>query len=131
MIDLFLHLPEKHGFHLTIYEDIHHPAKNKKIGDIKVCSIFETLYEQKSIYIKVSFLRSVVGLVIQATGRMEFEDGLRTGVLLGSCWCPCSGRTYPRINFKPLWGCGLVLGWVWLLEGPHFRPNSAARHTHP
>ena len=50
MIDLFLHLPEKHGFHLTIYEDIHHPAKNKKIGDIKVCSIFETLYEQKSMY---------------------------------------------------------------------------------
>ena len=32
--------------------------------------------------------------------------------------------TYPRINFKSPWGCGLVLGWVWLSEGPHFRPNS-------
>ena len=71
-----------------------------------------------------SSLRSVAGLVIQATGRTEFEDGLRTGVLLGDCWCPWGGRTYPRINFKPLWGCGLVLGWVWLSEGPHFRPNS-------
>ena len=69
-------------------------------------------------------LRSVAGLVIQATGRTEFEDGLRTGVHLGDCWCPWGGRTYPRINFKPLWGCGLVLGWVWLSEGPHFRPNS-------
>merc|ERR1712026_214301 len=69
-------------------------------------------------------LRSVAGLVIQATGRTEFEDGLRTGVLLEDCWCPWDGCTYPRINFKPLWGCGLVLGWVWLSEGPHFRPNS-------
>ena len=69
-------------------------------------------------------LRSVAGLVIQATGRTEFDDGLRTGVLLGDCWCPWGGRTYPRINFKPLWGCGLVLVWVWLSEGPHFRPNS-------
>ena len=42
--------------------------------------------------------------------RTEFEDGLRTGVRLGDCWCPWGGRTYPRINFKPLWGCGLVLG---------------------
>ena len=33
-------------------------------------------------------------------------------------WAP------PRVNFKPPWGCGLVLGWVWLSEGPHFRPNS-------
>ena len=62
-------------------------------------------------------LRSVAGLVIQATGRTEFEDGLRTGVHLGDCWCPWGGRTYPRINFKPLWGCGLVLGWVWFWFG--------------
>ena len=46
----------------------------------------------------------MAGLVIQATGRTEFEDSLRTGVLLGGC-------TYPRINFKLLWGCELVLGW--------------------
>ena len=62
--------------------------------------------------------------VIEAIARLEFEDGLRTGVHLGDCWCPWGGRTYPRINFKPLWGCGLILGWVWLSEGPHFRPNS-------
>ena len=67
------------------------------------------------------YRESVAGSVIQASGTVEFEDGLRTGVLLGGCWCPWGGRTYPRINFKPLWGCGLVLGWVWLSEGPHFQ----------
>ena len=55
-------------------------------------------------------LRSVAGLVIQATGRTEFEDGLRTGVLLGDCWCPWGGRTYPRINFNPSGGAG----WSWV-----------------
>ena len=36
---------------------------------------------------------SVAGSVIQASGTVEFEDGLRTGVLPGGCWCPCGGRT--------------------------------------
>ena len=31
---------------------------------------------------------SVGGAAIQATGTVEFEDGLRTGVLLEDCWCP-------------------------------------------
>ena len=31
--------------------------------------------------------------VIEAIARLEFEDGLRTGVLPGGCWYPCSGRT--------------------------------------
>ena len=62
--------------------------------------------------------------VIKVIARLEFEDGLRTGVLLRDCWSPWGGRTYPRINYKPLWGCRLVLGWVWLSEAPHFRPNS-------
>ena len=56
----------------------------------------------------------IVDPVIEAIARLEFEDGLRTGVLLGGCWCPWGGRTYPRINTKPPWGRGLVLGWVWL-----------------
>ena len=55
-------------------------------------------------------LRSVAGLVIQATGRTEFEDDLRTGVLLGGCWCPWGGRTYPRINFNTLRGCRSWVG---------------------
>ena len=38
--------------------------------------------------------------VIEAIARLEFEDGLRMGVLPGGCWCPWGGRTYPRINFK-------------------------------
>ena len=57
---------------------------------------------------------SVAGSVIQASGTVEFEDGLRMGVLFGGCWCSCEDHTYPRINFKPPWGRGLVLGWVCL-----------------
>ena len=30
----------------------------------------------------------VADSVIQASGTVEFEDGLRTGVLLGGCWDP-------------------------------------------
>ena len=43
----------------------------------------------------------MTGSVIKATGAVEFEDGLRTRVLPGGCWCPCGGRTYPRINSNP------------------------------
>ena len=59
---------------------------------------------------------SVAGSVIQATGTVEFEDALRTGDLHGGCWCPWGGRTYPRINTKPPWGCRLVLEAVWLSD---------------
>ena len=106
--------------------------KNKKQNTLtKIQGIFgEELFSSLGLYDMTTIginsrtcLRSVAGLVIQATERTEFEDGLRTGVLLGHCWCPCGGHTYSRINFKPLWGCRLVLGWVWLLERPHFRPN--------
>ena len=31
----------------------------------------------------------IVGCIIQVTGTVEFEDGLRTDVLLEGCWCPC------------------------------------------
>ena len=53
---------------------------------------------------------SMAGSVIQATGMVEFEDGLWTRVLFGSCWCLCGCCTYPRINPKPTWGCGLPVG---------------------
>ena len=33
-------------------------------------------------------LRLVANPVIEAIARLEFEDGLRTGVLPGGCWCP-------------------------------------------
>ena len=56
----------------------------------------------------------MAGSVIQATGTVEFEDGLRTGVLPGDCWCPWCGRTYPRINTKPRGG-----GWSWVGCGCH------------
>ena len=31
--------------------------------------------------------------VIEAIARLEFEDGLRTGVLPGGCWYHCGGCT--------------------------------------
>ena len=30
---------------------------------------------------------SMAGYVIQTTGTLDFDDGLRTGVLLEGCWC--------------------------------------------
>ena len=77
-----------------------------------------------AIFICLIKLGLVADPVFNAIARLEFEDGLRTIVLPGGYWCPWGSCTYPRIDFKPLWGYGLVLGWVWLSEGPHFRPNS-------
>ena len=54
------------------------------------------------------------GLCNPSYWTVEFEDGLRTGVLHGGCWCPCGGCIYPRINSASPGVCRLVLGWVWL-----------------
>ena len=51
-------------------------------------------------------LASVAGAVIQAIGRLEFEDGLRTGVLQEDCWCPCAVRTKPMVTAKHPFGVG-------------------------
>ena len=51
-------------------------------------------------------LASVAGAVIQAIGRPEFEDGLRTGVLQEDCWCPCGVRTKPMVTAKHPFGVG-------------------------
>ena len=55
---------------------------------------------------------------IKAIARLEFEDGLRMGVLPRGCWYPCDGRTLPRINSKLPLECRLLLGAVWLSSGP-------------
>ena len=45
-----------------------------------------------STYVHIPEYRdSVAGSVIQGTGILEFEDGLRMGVLPGDCWCPWGG----------------------------------------
>ena len=49
-------------------------------------------------------LASIAGAVIQAIGRPEFEDGLRTGVLQEDCWCPCGIRTKPMVTAKHPFG---------------------------
>ena len=70
--------------------------------------------DYSSLYYPSTMQGLLADPVIEGTLWLEFEDGLRMGVLPGGCWCPWGGRTYPRINTKPPWGCGLVLGWVWL-----------------
>ena len=49
-------------------------------------------YHIFSLHCKFFFIlekaKSVPGSVIQATRTVEFENGLRTGVLLGGCWGP-------------------------------------------
>ena len=56
----------------------------------------------------------VADSVIQASGTVEFEDGLRTGVLQEDCWCPYGVRTNPLVNVRaPMWQ-GMTLGEVWM-----------------
>ena len=51
--------------------------------------------------------------VIKAIVRLEFEDGLRTVVLLGGCWgLRVAAPSLGSIPNPP--GGGLVLGAVWL-----------------
>ena len=57
-------------------------------------------------------LELVADPVIEAMMRLEFEDGLRTGVLPGGCWCPWGDRIYPRINTKPPLGARFGPGLV-------------------
>ena len=61
-----------------------HPSNQEK-------DIFNS---QITNFLLISFNReSVAGSVIQATGKVKFEDGLRIGVLQEDCLCPCSGLT--------------------------------------
>ena len=52
---------------------------------------------------------SVAGAVIQATGTVEFEDGLRTGVFQEDCWCPYSGRITLESDMARPWRLALTL----------------------
>ena len=46
----------------------------------------------------------VAGPVIEAIARLEFEDGLRTGVLQEDSWCPYSGHaTLESDVARPWW----------------------------
>ena len=49
-------------------------------------------------------LASVAGAVIQATGRMELEDGMRSVVRLKRLHSHCGVSTSPTVMFNPLWG---------------------------
>ena len=53
---------------------------------------------------------SVTGPVIQATGRTDFEDGLRTGTKLEVRNGLQSVRTIPEVNMVSPFGAGLDPG---------------------
>ena len=67
---------------------------------------------RQSFKCEKSLLGSVVGSVIQATGTVESEDGLRMGVFLGGCWCYCGDFIKSRVNPNPLLGYRLIMGVV-------------------
>ena len=56
----------------------------------------------------LNYLESVTGSVIQGTGTVEFEDGLRTGVLQEDCWCPYSGCATLESDMARPWRLALT-----------------------
>ena len=72
----------------------------------------------------------VAGPVIEAIARLEFEDGLRTGVLPGGCWYPCGGCTYPRINSAPPGGVRVGHKGSVVVKRTPVRPNSDSAEFH-
>ena len=76
--------------------------------------------DMKAISVMMIKLGLVADPVIEAIARLEFEDGLRMGVLLGGCWCPWGGRTYPRTNTKPPLGAGVGPGLGVVVIRPPF-----------
>ena len=69
-------------------------------------------------------------LVIKAIVSLEFEDGLRTGVLPGGCWYPCGGCTYPRINSAPTGRVRVGHKGGVVVKRTHVRPNSDSAEFH-
>ena len=56
-------------------------------------------------------LASVAHAVIQALGRTELEDGMRTGVRLKRLHAHCGVCTSPTVMLKPPWGMTWLWGW--------------------
>ena len=72
----------------------------------------------------------VAGPVIAAIARLEFENGLRTGVLPGGCQYPCGGCTYPRINSAPTGRVRVGHKGGVVVKRTHVRPNSDSAEFH-
>ena len=126
---------------MHLFSDIFEVCYNHRQISVKMIMKNNTLQKKQEIFdimkkvyrnninISVDFIECtqlglVVDPVIEAIARLEFEDGLRTGVLLGGCWCPWGGRTYPRINTKPPGGAGWSWVWCGCHKVPIYRPNS-------
>ena len=55
----------------------------------------------KTKYNKIKDQDSVAGSVIQASGMVLFEDGLKPGTLVVDIWSAASVRTTPVVNLAP------------------------------
>ena len=84
---------------------------------------------------RINAVSSKLGLVadpvIEAIARLEFEDGLRTGVLPGGC-SGALGEAAPNLESIPNPPGGV--GWSWVGCGCHkvhiYRPNSNSVEFH-
>ena len=68
--------------------------RQKKIGlcSLRMYSVFHN---------EVVYQDSVAGSVIQASGMVLFEDGLKPGTLVVDIWSAASVRTTPVVNLAP------------------------------
>ena len=62
----------------------HGTAKSVKQSDYDIAGTIHTLHKA----ILIHELGLLADPLIEAIARQKFEDGLRTGVLLGGCWGP-------------------------------------------
>ena len=71
---------------------------NPNMQSLKKCTTRPFLYSPLRylllpLYLIENLLGLIVDPVIEAIARLEFEDGLRMGVLPGGCWYPCGSCT--------------------------------------
>ena len=64
---------------------------------LQSCKKYRHLYYTALPWHIWPYWESVAGSVIQATGTVEFEDGLRTGVLPWGCWYPWAAAPMMKI----------------------------------
>ena len=62
--------------------------------------------------------------VIKAIVEPKFEDGLKTGILPGGCWCHCGGQIKSRIDSESFLWSAWVLVALWLSYDILWDPDS-------
>ena len=77
-----------------------------------------TIFQFLCFYKAFDKLGHVADPVIEAIERLEFEDGLETGVIPRGCWYPCGGYTL-KDQFCNTQG---IADWSWGQCGCHKDP---------